>query len=154
MGAREPRLSEWQSKSKSSDTIAERWNWDNGDIYDRAEVLLRYAFFHSDLSTRASDGERETDTKLAECIEAKRTHVSTPRFIVCPIHSSRPRLGEFRPEGTKESRRDFFRKMNFLLPFTLASAPLMKARLHKISTPTCVNDRSIHAISMRQRQYI
>lgn len=120
----------WQSKSKSSDTIP-------GGIGTTAIYTIytsaaqRFCcgtpFFCSASARisrreRASDRERETDTKVAECIEAKRTHVSTPCFIVCTPPGIRlffrPRLGGFQSEGTKKSWRDFFRKMNSLLPFT------------------------------------
>lgn len=152
MGAREPRLSE--SHNKVNRNRVTQYQVELGQRRyirpHRGFVAVRLFSLgeRTDLATGASDREGETDTKVAECIEAKRTHVSTSRFIVCTplgIHLfSAATRWRFRPEGTKKSPRDFFRKMNFLLPFTLVSAPVTQARLlHKISCPTCVNGRSI-----------
>jgi len=140
MGSREVRLSEPHNKVNRN-----RVTQYQVELGQRRYIRPRRGFVavrlfslgeRTDLATGASDRDGETDTKVAECIEAKRTHARThartSRHHVTSYARRATRYtsllsrdsSEFRPEGTKKSPRDFFRKMNFLLPFTLVSAPV------------------------------
>lgn len=70
------------------------WNWDSGDIYDWGFVAVRL-FSLGEHNTKmpgawGNDRERETDTKVAGCIEAKHVHVSRHRSARvnthCPVY--------------------------------------------------------------------